>query len=81
MKKNYAKITYNNCDSVDYGYTICELQDINENLFPVEIDFKDNEENSFKQIEFALPSIKIELVKLSDWQFSKWFKEHVEKDA
>lgn len=82
MKKNYAKITYSNCDSVEYGYTICELQDIQENLFPIEQDFKDfDQEKEYKEKNYALPSINIELVKMSDLRFTKWFQENVEKNA
>jgi len=77
MKYNYAKITYINCDSVEYGYTICELDQIQENLFPIDMDFKDFvQEHEFKEMGYALPSINIELVKLSKWQFNKWKKEH-----
>lgn len=82
MKKNFAKITYTNCDSVEYSYTICELQDINDNLFPIETDFKDfDKEKEFKEFNYSLPSITIELVKMTDRQFSKWFKDNVEKNA
>ena len=81
MKRNFAKITYTNCDSVEYGYTVCELQDVQDNLFPIDQDFKDfDKEKEYKENNYALPSIKIELVKMSDRQFSKWFKD-VEKNA
>jgi hypothetical protein len=81
MKRNFAKITYTNCDSVEYGHTICELQDVQDNLFPIDQDFKDfDKEKEYKENDYALPSIKIELVKISDRQFSKWFKS-IEKNA
>ena len=79
MKKSYARISYNNCDSIDYDYTICTWDDVEDNLFVV----KDELEGcSQKNLEGDYhPSVTIEPVFMTDDEYEKWFIEYVEKNA
>jgi len=81
MKKNYVKITYTNCDSLEYDYTICEWQNIEDNLYNAKEDMKNFDRKEFEDKNHAFPSVTIEPVFMTDDEYDKWFVENVESNA
>ena len=76
MKKSYAEISYDNCGSIDYDYTICEWDLVGDNLLAAQDDLEGSTENGD-----TLPSVTIKPVFMTDEEYEKWFIENVESNA
>jgi len=71
----HYKITYKNCPSVDYDYTIVEnIEDIADQIQVVDTDLDDPDQS-------PKASVKITGIGMTRTQFSKWFKTYVESQT
>lgn len=71
---NYAKITFKFCEGLEYGYTICQWDEVGSQLEAVRSNFEDY--NPAEDEEIGKPEITIIPVQLTDdeWQaeLSNW---------
>lgn len=77
MKKNYFKITFDNCN-LDYDYTICNFWEVNDYLQQIETTFLDDDPKDHE--EYGKPQVTIEPILLSDKEYAD-FVAKLEKEA
>lgn len=77
-KQSFAKITYYNC-GLDYVYTLCEWQDVNDNIEIVKPEMENFDPKDLD--ESFTPSVLIEPILMTNQEFEKWFIKNVESKA
>lgn len=82
MKKSYAHISFVNL-GLDYDYTICPWGDLAETVQIIKEDAEDLDEAGFEMWneKLQLPSIIIQVVMMTEQEYSEWFAENVESRA